>query len=60
MKEYKIVIRFDEHTNKIGFLIEKDEDNDLSNHLILMSLLDLLREEQRKKIIKTAQGKVEK
>lgn len=62
IKEIKVIIRIDELQNKIGFLIEKDKemDDSISQQLLFLGALQLLMEQQKNKIIKTASGKFEK
>lgn len=50
MKEIKILIRIDEANNKVGFAIEKDSKEGIVPIMELISLLELLKQEQIKKM----------
>lgn len=58
MAEIKILIRIDETKNKIGYVIENG--NEIKDILILISALEIIKQQQMKKLENTFHAKKEK
>jgi hypothetical protein len=50
MKEVTIRIRINEQTQRVAFLVERNQEEDVENILELVGVLDLIKEDQLKKI----------